>query len=51
VTIVAFLRRLGRKLQPPGNRGSLESEYLQPGRQTRDESSGPPAYDPGQTGV
>jgi hypothetical protein len=25
--IVAFLRRLGRKLMPPGSRGSLETEY------------------------
>jgi hypothetical protein len=24
------LRRIGRKLQPPGNRGSLETEYRQP---------------------
>lgn len=28
--IVAFLRRLGRKLSPPGNRGSLDTEYRQP---------------------
>jgi hypothetical protein len=28
--ILAFLRRLGRKLLPPGNRGSVESSYRQP---------------------
>ena len=28
--VVAMLRRIGRKLQPPGNRGSLETEYRQP---------------------
>ena len=28
--VVALLRRVGRKLQPPGNRGSLETEYRQP---------------------
>ncbi len=28
--VVALLRRIGRKLQPPGNRGSLETEYRQP---------------------
>jgi hypothetical protein len=41
VTIVAFLRRLLRKLQPPGNRGSLDSEYRQP--------NAPAAVDPGDT--
>jgi hypothetical protein len=25
-----LLRRIGRKLTPPGNRGSLETEYRQP---------------------
>jgi hypothetical protein len=30
VTIVAFLRRLLRTLQPPGNRASIETEYRQP---------------------
>jgi hypothetical protein len=28
--VVALLRRIGRKLTPPGNRGSLETEYRQP---------------------
>lgn len=28
--VIALLRRIGRKLQPPGNRGSLETEYRQP---------------------
>jgi len=32
VTIVAFLRKLGRKLMPPGNRGSYDSEWKQPDR-------------------
>jgi hypothetical protein len=41
VTIVAFLRRLLHKLQPPGNRGSLASEYRQPNE--------PTAVDPGDT--
>jgi hypothetical protein len=30
VTILAILRRLGRNLMPPRNRGSLETEYRQP---------------------
>ncbi len=30
VTFVASLRRLARKLMPPGNRGSLDTEYRQP---------------------
>ena len=30
VSIFAFLRRLLRKLKPPGNRGSLDTEYDQP---------------------
>jgi len=41
VTIVAFLRRVARKLQPPGNRGSLETEYRQP--------DATPPGDPGDT--
>jgi hypothetical protein len=41
VTIVAFLRRIGRKLQPPGNRGPLGTEYRQP--------NSPTAVDPGDT--
>ena len=28
--VIALLRRIGRRLQPPGNRGSLETEYRQP---------------------
>jgi len=28
--VIALLRRVGRRLQPPGNRGSLETEYRQP---------------------
>jgi hypothetical protein len=28
--VVALFRRIGRKLTPPGNRGSLETEYRQP---------------------
>jgi hypothetical protein len=52
VTIVAFLRKLGRKLMPPGNRGSYDSEWKQPDRLPGlDVSSGPPARDPGQTGI
>ena len=30
MSLVAFLRRLARKLTPPGNRGSLDTEYRQP---------------------
>jgi len=30
VGIVRFLRALRRKLTPPGNRSSLETEYRQP---------------------
>jgi hypothetical protein len=30
VSIVSFLRAIGRKLTPPGNRGSLDTEYRQP---------------------
>ncbi len=30
MNVVALLRRIGRRLQPPGNRGSLETEYRQP---------------------
>jgi len=30
VSIVSIIRAIRRKLTPPGNRGSLESEYLQP---------------------
>jgi hypothetical protein len=41
VTIVAFLRRLARKVTPPGNRGSLDTEYRQPNT--------PAAVDPGDT--
>ena len=29
VSIVAFVRGLLRKLKPPGNRGSLDTEYRQ----------------------
>ena len=39
MSIVASLRRLLRKLQPPGNRGPLDSEYRQP--------NAPTAVDPG----
>ena len=50
--VVAFLRGLARKLVPPGNRGSFEDGYEQPGRPPRlDVSAGPPAHDPGQTGI
>jgi hypothetical protein len=28
--LLALVRRIGRRLQPPGNRGSLETEYRQP---------------------
>jgi hypothetical protein len=41
VTIVAFFRRLLRKLQPPGNRGTLDTEYRQ--------ANAPTAVDPGDT--
>jgi hypothetical protein len=30
VRIVSILKALLRKLTPPGNRGSLDTEYLQP---------------------
>jgi hypothetical protein len=30
VTVIAFFRRLARRLTPPGNRGSLDTEYRQP---------------------
>jgi hypothetical protein len=30
VSIVSFLKALRRKLTPPGNRGSLDTEYRQP---------------------
>jgi len=43
VTIVAFLRSLGRKVRPPGNRGSLDSEYRQPSAAS-DDPKGPPAF-------
>jgi hypothetical protein len=41
VTIVAFLRRFLRKLQPPGNRGSLDTEYRQPNRGAMGDPGGP----------
>jgi len=41
VTIVAFLRRLLRKLQPPGNRGSLDTAFRQPGDAVSGDSEGP----------
>jgi hypothetical protein len=28
--IVTWLRRLGRRLEPPGNRGPLDESYRQP---------------------
>jgi hypothetical protein len=28
--VMALVRRVGRRLQPPGNRGWLETEYRQP---------------------
>jgi hypothetical protein len=30
VSIVSILKAIGRKLTPPGNRGSLDTEYRQP---------------------
>jgi hypothetical protein len=30
VSIVSILKAVGRKLTPPGNRGSLDTEYRQP---------------------
>jgi hypothetical protein len=30
MTLLTLLRRLGRRIMPPGNRGSLETEYRQP---------------------
>jgi len=30
MTVKGFFKALGRKLTPPGNRGSLETEYRQP---------------------
>jgi hypothetical protein len=41
VTIVAFLRRFVRRLQPPGNRGPLDTEYRQPNSPTAVDSAGP----------
>jgi hypothetical protein len=52
MTVVELLRKLGRKLAPPGNRGSFDSEWQQAGRPPElDASSGSPARDPGQTGI
>lgn len=52
MTLIEFFRKLGRNLMPPGNRGSYDSEWEQPNRPPGlDVSSGPPAGDPGQTGV
>ena len=39
--MVAFFRRLLRKLQPPGNRGSLDTEYRQPNRGEMQDPGGP----------
>jgi len=41
VTIVAALRRFVRRLQPPGNRGPLDTEYRQPNSPTAVDSAGP----------
>jgi hypothetical protein len=41
MTIVAFLRGLLRRLLPPGNRASLDTEYRQP--------NAPTPGDPGRT--
>ena len=30
MSIVSILKAIGRKLTPPGNRGSLDTEYRQP---------------------
>jgi hypothetical protein len=41
--LVAFLRRIGRRLEPPGNRGSLDTSYRQPrdqGPNTRSWAAG-----------
>jgi len=43
VAIVAFFRRLLRKLQPPGNRSSLETEYLQPNAPVISGGPNPPS--------
>ena len=42
MAIVAFLRRLLRRLAPPGNRGSLETEYRQPNGEGTHVGSGAP---------
>jgi hypothetical protein len=43
MSIAAFLRGLLRKLTPPGNRGSFDSEYRQPnGQATHVGSPAPP---------
>ena len=41
MSIVAFLRRLLRKLSPPGNRGSLDTEYRQPNSVASVDPGGP----------
>jgi hypothetical protein len=39
MTVKGFFKALGRKLTPPGNRGSLETEYRQPNGQGTHTSS------------
>jgi hypothetical protein len=48
VVIVAFLRALLRRLRPPGNRGSLETEYRQANPDNLDMGSHPRGF--GQRG-
>jgi hypothetical protein len=52
MTVIELLHKMRRKLTPPGNRGMFDDEYRQPGHPpSLDVSSGPPARDPGQTGI
>jgi hypothetical protein len=45
--ILAFLRRLGRKLMPPGSRGTLETEYRQPNSMRQMADRGVRPHQPG----
>lgn len=46
-TIVALLRRAGRRIMPPGNRGSLDTEYRQPNSTHQIAEREPRPHQPG----
>jgi hypothetical protein len=47
MTILALLRKLGRRLMPPGNRGPLETEYRQPQSMRQMAARAPRPHQPG----